>query len=430
MRGKDWPNLWRMYVALWLLLLTPLLGIAVGAVCWGSLERGLLVFNLLGLAGFALATRPFWQGNKKRIRGLVRSALAVGISALLDVLSGRPIPFAVYFSSMVECFSLIPWIIEILQEIHRGQWRERPPSPSSAPISTVRRETPPPRSKPVYEGPEEPVPGFPRWGYLLLVLLLGLVLLLLLTSCHSPAEITPSPSPSPVPTPSAAIPIPTESPESERTLPALFAENERWMVYLDDWATTKTDGSVMDLSVYEKDGTLYQKLRSLSDYTGPHPWWHLDFEAEYGRKVDPPVLLTDLNFDGIDDIRVDYETIRCGAYAAFLWDEEEERFIEEPTFSQIKRPYPMDGIVWGCCSSGASNTNFSAYSYSREAGYQLLRFLNVDTIYLSDGEYGVLYTEDRYENGELVDTVETEEDLTQSDFWKDYVEYTYQNIWG
>lgn len=258
---------------------------------------------------------------------------------------------------------------------------------------------------------------------------LFLLILLPLTACQEKGEPSPVLTPSTVPMPSPAeeiTPAPTESLETERTLPALFAENERWMVYLDDWVTTKTDGSVMDLSVYGKDGTLYQKLRSCSHYTGPHPWDYL----KYDGRIAPPVLLADLNFDGIDDIRVDYETIRCGAYAAFLWDEEGERFIEEPTFSQIKRPYPMDGIVWGCCSSGASNTNFSAYSYSREAGYQLLRFLNVDTIYLSDGEYGVLYTEDRYENGELVDTVETGEDLTQSDFWKDYVEYTYQNIWG
>lgn len=256
----------------------------------------------------------------------------------------------------------------------------------------------------------------------------SLLLLLALAACQREAAPSPIPTPLASPTPSPAAeptPVPTESPEADRTLPALFAENERWMVYLDDWVYTEVDGSVMDLSVYEKDGTLYQKLRSCSHYTGPHPWNYLNYD-----RIAPPVLLTDLNFDGMDDIRVDYETIRCGAYAAFLWDEEEERFIEEPTFSQIKRPYPMDGIVWGCCSSGASNTNFSAYSYSREAGYQLLRFLNVDTIYLSDGEYGVLYTEDRYENGELVDTVETEEDLTQSDFWKDYVEYTYQNIWG
>lgn len=181
----------------------------------------------------------------------------------------------------------------------------------------------------------------------------------------------------------------------------------------------------MDLSVYEKDGTLYQKLRSLSHYTGPHPWRYLDYE-----RVEPPVLLTDLNFDGIDDIRVDYETIRCGAFAAFLWNEEEQRFIEEPTFSQIKRPYPMDDIIWGCCSTGASNTNFSAYTYTQEAGYQPLRHLSVDFIYSAEGEYQIIYTEYYYENGELTKTVETDEDLTKSNFWWDYVEYTNQNIWG
>lgn len=260
-----------------------------------------------------------------------------------------------------------------------------------------------------------------------------LFLLILLTACQETGEPSPVPTPPTVPMSSPAeevTPAPTESLEPERTLPALFAENARWMVYLDDWVTTKTDGSVMDLSVYEKDGTLYQKLRSLSDYTGPHPWWHLDFEAEYGRKVDPPVLLTDLNFDGIDDIRVDYETIRHGAFAAFLWNEEEQRFIEEPTYTKISAAHPMNGLVFGHGSSGASNTYYSAYSYDPEVGYQLIRFLNIEIIYLPDNEYQPLYTEWYYENGELTDTVETEEDLSQSDFWREYVEYCDEYVWG
>lgn len=420
MRGKDWPNLERMFAALCLLVISPLLGIPVGAVFWGSLERGLLVFNLLGLGGFTLVTKPFWRGDSKRIQGLLRSAAALGISALLDILSGRPIPFAVYFSSMVECFSLIPWITEILNEIHRGQWRERPTPSPSAHVGPVGRETPSPREKPVYQDPEEPISGFPRWGFPLLALFLGLILLLILTSCHSPAEVAPSPSPSPVPTPSAVIPTPSESPETDRTLPALFAENERWMVYLDDWAETEADGSVMDLSVYEKDETLYQKLRSCSDYTPPHPWWHLDNEG-----IDPPVLLTDLNFDGIDDIRVDYETRRCGAYAAFLWDEEEGRFVEEPTFAEIKRPYLMDGMIFGNCSSGAAFANYYAYSYSQDEGYQLLRSLHID---FSD-EDQIIYTECLYKDGKLIDTLETKENLRQNDFWKNYMDPTGGYLW-
>lgn len=245
------------------------------------------------------------------------------------------------------------------------------------------------------------------------------LLLLALTACQR--EAAPSPSASPTPSPAAEpTPVPTESPETDRTLPALFAENERWMVYLDDWVETEVDGSVMDLSVYEKDGALYQKLRSCSDYTPPHPWWHLDNEG-----IDPPVLLTDLNFDGIDDIRVDYETIRCGAYAAFLWDEEEGRFVEEPTFAKIKRPYPMDGMIFGRCSGGAAHLYYDAYSYSRESGYQLLRSLYLD----SSGGEQMLYIESRYENGELVDTFESLEDLRQNDFWKNYVEPSGFYIW-
>ncbi len=236
--------------------------------------------------------------------------------------------------------------------------------------------------------------------------------------CQGNAAPTPSATSSPSPTAEPTL-LPTESPEADRTLPALFAENGRWMVYLDDWVKTEADGSVMDLSICEKDGTLYQKLRSCSDHTGPHPWWHLDNEG-----IDLPVLLTDLNFDGVDDIRVDYETIRCGAYAAFLWDEEEGRFVEEPTFAEIKAPRLIDGMVFSRCSGGASHLYYDVYSYSREAGYQLLRSLHLD----SDGEQ-MLYIESRYENGVLVDTIESLEDLRQNDFWKNYVEPSGFYIW-
>ena len=241
------------------------------------------------------------------------------------------------------------------------------------------------------------------------------LLLLSLSACQGNAAPTPSATSSPSPTAEPTL-LPTKSPEADRTLPALFAENGRWMVYLDDWVKTEADGSVMDLSVYEKDGALYQKLRSCSDYTPPHPWWHLDNEG-----IDPPVLLTDLNFDGIDDIRVDYETIRCGAYAAFLWDEEEGRFVEEPTFAEIKAPRLIDGMVFSRCSGGASHLYYDVYSYSREAGYQSL---HLD----SDGEQ-MLYIESRYENGVLVDTIESLEDLRQNDFWKNYVEPSGFYIW-
>lgn len=421
MRGKDWPNLWRMCVALWLLLLTPLLGIAVGAVCWGSLERGLLVFNLLGLAGFALATRPFWQGNKKRIRGLVRSALALGISALLDVLSGRPVPFAVYFSSMVECFSLIPWIIEILQEIHRGQWRERPrPSPFSAPLSTVRRETPPIRQKPVYEGPEEPVPGFPRWGYLLLVLFLGLALLLLLTSCHSPAEITPSPSPSPIPTP---VVLPAETPaetapEAEEEFPFLAAENERWMVYVDHYERPGRD-AFLDFSVYDKEGNLFQSLSMTS------PYLH-DYDGSLFREGGL-ISFRDLNFDGLPDLLVLYENIRTGAYDAFLWNEETGQFTEELSFTQITGPCYInkeENLVFGSGSSSSSSGGWSVHRYVPGEGYRLEYYLEVFS--LDDEDHPGLSIETRYENGEAVSSVESWDGMGLSDIWDKRTE----EFWG
>jgi len=186
MKRKDWPNLWRMFAALLLLLLSPLLGILVGALVWGSLERGLMVFNLLGLVGFTLTTRPYWRGNGKRVRALLVTFCSMGVSALLDIISGRPVPFAVYFASMVECFSLIPWITEILKEIHQGQWRREPPAPVQR-AASGRRTTPDPwrpaarrNSRPEPEGPELPVPGVPRWVFLLIALFLILAVGLLL----------------------------------------------------------------------------------------------------------------------------------------------------------------------------------------------------------------------------------------------------------
>lgn len=424
MRGKDWPNLWRMCVALWLLLLTPLLGIAVGAVCWGSLERGLLVFNLLGLAGFALTTRPFWQGDKKRIRGLVRSALAVGVSALLDVLSGRPVPFAVYFSSMVECFSLIPWIIEILQEIHRGQWRERPqPSPLSAPVSTVRRETPPPRPKPVYEGPEEPVPGFPRWGYLLLIPLLGLVLLLLLTSCQSRMEV-PSPTPSAEPAPgSTAEPAPTPEPEPTPTpepgFPFLAAENERWQVYVDRYGALEGD-ALVEFSVYDQEGKLLQSLSMTS------PYLH-DYDGSHFREGGL-MCFRDLNFDGLPDLLVLYENIRNGAYDAFLWDEEAGQFREELSYTELSArslsTNPEEKLIFSCGSSSASSIVWSVHRYVPGEGYQLEYTLAVYSD--DDEERPGLAIETRYENGEAVSTVESWDGTGLSDIWDKRTE----EFWG
>jgi len=178
MRGKDWPNLGRMLAALLLLLLSPLAGILAGDLLWGSLERGLMVFNLLGLLGFTLATQPYWRGNGKRVRALRTSFCSMGGSALLDILLGRPVPFAVYLASMVECFSLIPWITELLGEIHRGQWRREAPAPVQS-AASARRTTPDLRqpaagsgSRPEPEGPELPVPGVPRWVFLLMALFL------------------------------------------------------------------------------------------------------------------------------------------------------------------------------------------------------------------------------------------------------------------
>lgn len=416
MKGKDWPNLGRMFVALCLLIISPLFGIPAGAIFWGSLERGLLVFNLLGLAGFTLATRPFWRGNRKRVRGLVRSALALGISALLDILSGRPIPFAVYFSSMVECFSLIPWITGILNEIHRGQWRKGPTPSPSAHVGPVGRETPPPREKPVYQGPEEPIPGFPRWGVPLLALFLGLILLLILTSCHSPAEVAPSPSPSP-----AVLPTETPAettPNVEEGFPFLAAENERWQVYVNRYERSGRD-ALLDFSIYDKEGNLFQSLSMTSPYLQ-------DSVGIYFREGGL-ISFRDLNFDGLPDLLVLYENIRNGAYDAFLWDEETGQFAEELSFTEITGPCYVneeEKLVFGCGSSSATSGGWSVHRYVPGEGYRLEYDLEVFS--LDDEETPGLSIETRYENGEAVSTVESWDGEGLSGIW----DKTTEDFWG
>ena len=60
----------RVARALCALLLLPLAGIVVGAVFWWNLERGLLLFNLLGVGLFAAITYPFWRGERQKKRRL------------------------------------------------------------------------------------------------------------------------------------------------------------------------------------------------------------------------------------------------------------------------------------------------------------------------------------------------------------------------
>ena len=131
----------RVRNALLALLLLPLVGIVVGAVVWWDLERGLLVFNLLGMALFAWFTYPFWRGERQRKRRLQLffSAGSVLLSALVNVCFDHAVAaYALYFAVACEAFSLIPWIIEVIQEIRRGDWQDWQPAPP--PFHTAPRE--------------------------------------------------------------------------------------------------------------------------------------------------------------------------------------------------------------------------------------------------------------------------------------------------
>lgn len=240
---------------------------------------------------------------------------------------------------------------------------------------------------------------------------------LLLTSCQREPE--PSPRPSPVPTPAAET-----TPEPElRKLPALLCDNGQWSVYMDswEWFDGNHQNSVMELSFHDRAGVCRQTLQTFYESMGPQQ------PGFVGAQSGTFATLADLNFDGIEDLRLNDSQYY---YKAFLWDRRVQQFVEEPTFFSIPRPYPMDGLIFGCGSSGASNTYYSAYTYDPEAGYQLIRFLNIEIVSLPNNDYQPLYTEWYYENGELTDTVETGEDLSQSDFWREYVEYCDEYIWG
>lgn len=244
------------------------------------------------------------------------------------------------------------------------------------------------------------------------------LLLLALTACQREA------APSPAPTPAAVIPTPSESPEPElRKLPALLCDNGQWSVYMDswEWSGENHQNSVMGLSFHDRAGVCRQTLQTFLESIGPQQ------PGFAGPQSGTFATLADLNFDGIEDLRLnDFQYY----YKAFLWNRNLQQFVEEPSFSSIPRPYPMDGLIFGCGSSGASNTYYSAYTYDPEVGYRLIRFLNIEIVPLPDNDYQPLYTERYYENGELTDTVETGEDLSQSGFWREYVEYCDEYVWG
>ena len=182
----------RVARALCALLLLPLAGIVVGAVFWWNLERGLLLFNLLGVGLFAAITYPFWRGErqKKRRLQLLFSGGSVLLSTLVSVFFDHVVAaYALYFAVACEAFSLIPWIAEVIQEIRRGDWQDwQPPPPllrrpRREPYDQRMRrdleETPPwdspasRRDETPRQGPELPPPP-PPWKLLLPLLLAAL----------------------------------------------------------------------------------------------------------------------------------------------------------------------------------------------------------------------------------------------------------------
>lgn len=171
--------LFHLGIGLIFLLVLPLIGLPAGVFLWGSLERGLLIFNLAGMILFAIFTRPFWLGErqKKRRRQILFSAGSVTLSTLANVLFDRiDASYALYFAAMCEAFSLIPWITGVTQEIRQGQWQDpRSIPPISYDQRLRQREeeaAPVRRTEEPYEGPEQKPPA--AWRIVLPVLLAAL----------------------------------------------------------------------------------------------------------------------------------------------------------------------------------------------------------------------------------------------------------------
>lgn len=229
--------------------------------------------------------------------------------------------------------------------------------------------------------------------------------------------------------PDSAAPQPSAGPPARHTLPSVFplriAEDTGWTVCLDGWDHTEVDGTVVSLTVYTASGEVYQKLWSPSE-TG---FSICQVKEGYGWPADPryPPLI-DLNFDGEVDIIVPFNRIRCEMFNAFLWDVERQRFVEEPTFREIRRPHPMDGYIFENCSGGAANTRYGAYRYSRETGFELVRSLNVDS---SPDEVGLFfYTDLSYEGGREIWRSETTHREEVSCFWDAYIAYCDELVFG
>lgn len=235
------------------------------------------------------------------------------------------------------------------------------------------------------------------------------VFLFLLTACRSPVGETPFPTPSAAPVPSlSAEPAPTPEPEPtptpEPVFPFLAAENERWQVYVDHYERSGMD-ALLDFSVYDKEGNLFQSLSITSPYL-------MYFQ------VGGLISFRDLNFDALPDLLVLYENIRNGAYDAFLWDEETGQFVEELSFTEITHPCYVNGeerLVFGCGSSSATSGGWSVHRYVPGEGYRKEYYLEVFS--LDDEQTPGLSVETRYENGEAVSSVESWDGEGLSDIW-------------
>ena len=237
--------------------------------------------------------------------------------------------------------------------------------------------------------------------------------LLLLTACRPAAEETSPPGPTAAAPTAAPAPIPTAAstptPEPEPAFPFLATENDQWQVYVDHYEQPGKN-ALLEFSVYGKDGTLFQSLSMTS------PFLH----SYCGALFQNSNLLSfqDLNFDGHPDLLVLYENIRTGAYDAFLWDEEREQFVEEPSFTEITGPCFVNSeekLVFGCGSTSATSAYWSVHRYIPGKGYR--QEYDLEVFSLDDERFPGLSIETRYENGEAVSTVESWDGTGLSDIW-------------
>lgn len=159
----------------------------------------------------------------------------------------------------------------------------------------------------------------------------------------------------------------------EQGYPVLVASNESFDVYLDaavelenavysDWDGEKQvedKGWIRQLTftVYDKNGNLLQEIEHNSPYLPYVPNWDESYYFE------------DVNFDGADDLLLQWCNINHPIWKAYLWKEEEGIFQEELSSVEVFGYYFIGEEYIDATSPEGSGYYVNRYLYDKSRGY-------------------------------------------------------------